>query len=935
MPGSSPANTTALAEQGFWYGDIVTYVQILLSGNSIQIFDEHSQQLVTLDNNQGWEFVAEWAVNNNFSYNKKYSRRHQAKNLLADIANRQELEKEAAKSFNSLRQIARTTPPPTTTITPTTNQLWKDQIKLLEAGILGKLSDSYATSRLLNQIGNPTLAMRVGNILAANPEILGIYERGRTAGGPTYMARVTERVHDLIVESDPLLEPLASTLMSDQNEYYLEEALGKAYNEAKRLSQNPSSPGLDIHVLQTAATDLRRLTQYGGGLTAISEVLHHIPPEYISKDVADIDIEFRKLILEAAGGTHVSGEELIEALVRKGTISQTAAERLAFLAPQLELVEIGLHNKLRHPKNIREKISYNLAASLGIDPSILWIKEGDLKQATTTLVPPGSSLELELQSLLGQQDVFQDRQKLQRLIQLNELHDRAAQFEVYHSARRRHSGVLIQDVLNKGLYQLNVIREPYEEIRRRIWAPIEKVDDFVRSPFRGAAEYWQGLIDGENKLFGKIGFVAEIKTKTGHVLKIPLLNLPGFVADQYRLFRLNLGTKTFEWSWKLAQKGGVWKIFKPISNYSWSFVQHGGDFREANSYFIRKGMGNFLDWGAQRFGFATFAKMKGQAGEVAFALGNKITGGLLGKATAYLASIGLSVEGIGLVIGAITIAIDLTKMVFGLVKKFFTDENFRNKILTWAPAIGLTLGSIGLFISGIPAALAFGFMTILGILEASLLSLAALFVSALVWASITIMSLFILYFGFLLPSTQIDPGTGYQQLVANIVCDTTSDTNNPAVAAVCIADYLIGCKLNPLTASLLQSSGWKCLLAQTALNSYAKDAIELSTSSQNTFQCVGMAAAYVGQAFNMYFPQINAKDYANNAPNGFKWTTSCKDGALFVDTGGTFGHIGVVVKCGPANIVCVDTNYGGPGVTRNQDTCRYDTSKIAGYLVKM
>ena len=285
----------------------------------------------------------------------------------------------------------------------------------------------------------------------------------------------------------------------------------------------------------------------------------------------------------------------------------------------------------------------------------------------------------------------------------------------------------------------------------------------------------------------------------------------------------------------ISQARRSFSPLKHVANYSFGFIQHGGDFRATNYYFGRKAMGNFLDWGSHTLFNKSFVAAKTAFGEGLLKVGNKITGGLLGKVTAYLTSLGLSVEGIGIVLTAALLAVDLVKTIGGFFKKFFKDENFRNKFLNWAPAIAIFFGGIGTFLAGIPAAVAFGLTGLIAFFGAALSGIALFFVQGFLWAGAVVVSTLLIFQVFKL-TTNLDAGSALQQVAVSLLCDNDSAgvevgteiksaSSSVASCANCLAKYLAECYGQSVTSSNV-SQGLSCLAAKAIAPKSSKRSVD-------------------------------------------------------------------------------------------------------------
>lgn len=953
-----------LAGQGFFKSTIREYLDLIRKHQPISVFHEQLNRYLELDYEEGWTFVKEWAINNNFSVNEKRSFKHQLAALEGDLSNKEKLESEAAASLNSLKTKAREdVPVQVKTTLPTSLQkaeaIQRAQIQALEKRLFDPMTTFYYNSPLLKDIGNADLRLKAAAVLAAHPQVIAHYDPRQATAGRNHLSRATNQLQLVLSRAIPELTPLYYSLRSDEMEAKTEKTLADAKTELAKIYPGHSKDQINLKELDSDLVHFSGFIRTGSTLTDLSELIASIPPSYLTQDIGGLDQTIRQIVVRAASGTHVPGNELLAQLVRENKLSPQAALQLQFLAPRLELAELNIRSELSGHNlldrtNTREKWSASLAASFGLNPATFWLKDKDLASATDRFLKEYgvASLEEAITKELATATT------LDKYNQLTILHDQSAQRRQYHQARSGNTFFFLQDTLNKLGYGLQVTKEPYNRASRRFWSSLDKIDDTIHYPQRKLADFWEDLVDGRRRILG-LKTVLEFKTKSGGLLRIPLLNLPGFVLDQLTIFRKNLALKVFEWSWKLGQKGGLFTPLKLVANYSFGFIQHDGDFRSTNFYFGRKAMGNFLDWGARQLKYKSFAAMKQWGAQGILKIGNKITGGLLGKTTAYLASLGLSVEGIGIFLTAAMLTIDVIKTIGGFFKKFFNDENFRNKFLNWAPAIGIFFGGLGTFLAGIPAAIAFGFSGLIAFLGTAISGIALFFIQGIIWVGAIVIGV-MLFFQIFNTTTYLDSGPALQQVIAIAICDQSklSISNATANVALCIAELADECPgVNPMTESAVKSQSWQCFVGGIVFKG-AVAQLEQSSSVKNStsapegnVQCVGLSAASAADGDGAFsVGQNNACSYATNVPSGYRYLPGCPDmqpGDHFImgvdncwsdkNPNGTVGHIGVVIEPGVGiGFSCVDANFSAPGQIRGPETgCVFANSQISGCLRKM
>lgn len=299
------------------------------------------------------------------------------------------------------------------------------------------------------------------------------------------------------------------------------------------------------------------------------------------------------------------------------------------------------------------------------------------------------------------------------------------------------------------------------------------------------------------------------------------------------------------------------------------------------------------------------------------------------KLSLYVADTLMSLSGVLSVVGVALIVKDVLEFLAGAIKWGW------NKLKELIPntdalAAGvITLAATGWamatgFIAGFFAPLVMGAIVPLGLMF------------AIAYGSIGYLQLM----NSTLKLTSIlDSGSG---VLVDIVCTLTGSTapsaaSNPQLSAgKCVYRLLTQFHLNPLNKN--NASGTNFAAFSKGLgNGAAADVAQQSAQSFGAFQCVGLdTVVSIMTGGSSDFHQ-NAKDMLANPPPGYRpvyGATSCSPGDLFVDTGGTWGHTGLFVAPAGAVIKCIDANSDGYGTVRDETTCNWPTSRIAGCLKK-
>lgn len=782
-----------LSRQKYNLSTISSYLVLLLDEQNIGVYDETSGQVITLSAEEGWKFIQEWAVDNNFSLSRRGSRKAKIEYLLADISNRQKLQDEAASSLGAILQQARETPPPPVNSAMSESlrkalDLQRDQINKLNSRLFDPLFRAYYTSPLLAHIKDDALRRRGALTLAGNPALAASYSGQKDSFGRVHSIASINHLHHLLRQTIPELEPFYQELRSDQLEHDAETTLQLAQNKLVEEYRGNSEVGLDQVRLNNDLELFRSIALSSATFTSLEQVINALPQTYLQGSHVEkqrLITDLRKIVIAASSGPHVSGEGLINQLVKEGKFDASLANQLrAFLAPQLEILEVAARTELIRSsvsdrRRNRELWTQGIAESLGLNASIFWLKEKDLQDSSD-----------HFKKLLNVPDLESGAAKalekgdLSTYQQLSFLIDRQHQYDLYRQYRGSSTLVLAQDLLSKFNYHYRIIKEPVDIANKRIWSQVNKIDDILHFPARAASDFWENLVDGK-LVVGKFSRNVPTVVRVGKT-RIHILDPMGTLFSLYGRAQKSLAVSTFKWSYGLAQRGVLPSIFRPISNYAFVFTQHDG-FRETNFYFGRKIAGNFLNWTSQKIWKKSWSAVKTGAKEALWKVGNKVTGGLLAKGAAYLASLGLSVEGIGIVTTIALVTWDLLKLAVSSIDRFFKDAKFRDKILNLIPiTVGVGATFIGI-VQGLPALIGLGILTLLGFFGTAFGSIAVIFAQAVLWAGGALV-LAIMFYHLFKISTQIDPGLRIQEMVNAYQCEAGDDSAKPPAGSVLFSD---------------------------------------------------------------------------------------------------------------------------------------------------
>jgi len=407
-------------------------------------------------------------------------------------------------------------------------------------------------------------------------------------------------------------------------------------------------------------------------------------------------------------------------------------------------------------------------------------------------------------------------------------------------------------------------------------------------------------------------------------IKIPIFRFAPWLFDQWHQFKQKTAIRWLK-NFRGTKSGwGKFAQFNLRHYLKGGSTLNGAFFSGSREIWSKRVAKPLLVWAGQHspavFKYATTSLAR-TGTRLLIKIGGKALAKIGIKAITALATAATAIGTVVSVISLVSLVFDLLKLAYDLVKNFFTNPEFRKKMLLGG-AIGSAFMALWNGIIFLPALSIIVLATLRNILLAGAIAL-----------GITAFGFFF-FKAFTTMPADIDPGPA--ELLVAIFCDSSSNNDPTANAAICIADILTKAGLNPLFAGSVNSSPWQQIVAQLASDTVK--AIAKSAIGQDWFQCVGLVAAAIAESGGGYWEPPNAKDLVNINPPGYDFVAgagSCQAGDIFVDTHGTWGHTGVVIDPNAgAFVTCVDANYSGPGAIRNQDSCRYPKSLIAGCLKK-
>ena len=661
----------------------------------------------------------------------------------------------------------------------------------------------------------------------------------------------------------------------------------------------------------------------------IPELLNMIAPTASAEDRQKLSRALQTTIIRSTGDYYASGETLLSHAFNLAGLPEAEAKHLSSLAPYLEEIRVTeLHNTVSgdiNENDPRIQNTRNLTGEIGVSAHIPWLTQNDLKAQTVVLQKKYGSEDLT--SALQHELTQGDKADFEKISSIKNLFSNIEQHNYYN--RTLESNVLynLRDKIGKTRGRFAAIAAPIDRFSQKIGKTVWAVDDFIHAPARYLADQWGKLEE-----------------------KIPILNPGKFIYDKFNGAQLWIAQRVLEWSDSLIGKDH-WAsgLLTHISDFSRGFISEGGSWRGANFVFVQKKWGDLLDWGAKKAKFESWQAVKAKIGgslwsgfsKMAPGLAEKLSAGSLGKLVTSLIAGELS-AGTTLLIqaGLMILGAGLTKIWHFITNKNGFRTNFINNLPIYLSAASAALVALPAAMLGGLVAFGSGLLALLGGALSALFT--TIFLPALITVGSIILSIFIIFQVFNI-TKDTDSDNGFNQLVASAICNqgaTSSDSStavSPAAsAAMCIVQTLQDCHASPLTSSLLSSGGWKCAIAALT-NPQVADAIYQSTSGNTYFQCVGFiaaVAAWIGKPIT----QINACLYVNNAPKGYRYLAGTNDvqvGDFFVIgssscSSASPGHVGVV--CGVAGnlIKACDANYGVSGGVRNDG--EFAKSQITGIM---
>ena len=919
------------------------FLALIQKNQFIEITIPGTKEPVKLKPQEAWLAVETWLrdTDSNLSFPEKGSVFFKAGKLMDSLESQQEIIRTAAAARIALQQTRGGSDNKPIVDSPISSSLQKalhDRKGFYQTyndHLLNPLSSKVADSPLLAYITDDFVRHQVASQIVANwPNFISSGERNET----TIIKEIDEMAQLITHTNTPQRNNLLHLIHSDAGEtnainlfntlqkevegYYQsknpnlskEQALAAGYQEAKKYSE-----------YALLGTTFNTVSQAIGGSSLVGSIT--------AQDKIILDRTLRQQIHAAAKSQHLSGQDIIMATIDsliKDDGTQGSSTRRAQLkqildpmASQIETSEIALRSQYLgnnfYSSGSRRLLATDfVAAAVGIDPFVPWIKEKDLKDIEEGLNSKYGRGDLS--SMLQDELAKGSAADTHKITELTAYLDKKGGYKLYLDARQDGSYSTAAELFSKTIANYQSIREPFDKFYDRAWKGIDKIDDIIHYPQRWIAEK---LDDIKSRIVVPIG-----------KYRVPVFGLGGFIADRWVDIQKRIALGIYKFSRKDARfRSSFWR---GVANYSKVFYWSDANFARTNFHFVEKGWGNLLNWGAKKAGLKSFAVAKRYVGQKLWSGFSKVAPGLAKKFAGTAVQKIITSLGFATISGGTSLIIQIGLAVIGAgLKKlvqFFRDSTYRNKVLNRLALVIPPVFSLQIFtaIGGAIAALVAG---VAGFIGTAFAAIAALFVQALMIAGIFLLS-FMLIFQIFKATVNLDSGVG--KFIVNVVCDESGNGNASVNAAACIAKVLSDCSLNPLTAGNSNTPTWQCVLASLLADDVTAE-LKRSATSYSVLQCVGLVAAVdIATGGSGGFP--NAKDMDSTHPGSYEFHSgvgSCRPGDFFVDKNGTWGHTGVFIELAGPYIKCIDANGGGPGVVRDANTCVWPSSNIAGCLHKI
>jgi len=671
---------------------------------------------------------------------------------------------------------------------------------------------------------------------------------------------------------------------------------------------------------------LHNLAAFSPSLSTVSYLINNIDIHATPAEKIRLIRNLKSQIIGSASTSHQTGDALLKAALKSAGFpvpEDINTSVYKSLIPYLEELEVKERHLLLGSElsdhDSRLLATKKLTEEIGVGLDTPWYTKNELDQITAKIAGDKSLQEaFDLEYSKG------DGANLLVLTELSDLMGKHRDYQIYHDSLSGNLWYKARDIWGLGVGNFQAVKQPLDRFAGKLWAGYDKIDDFIFSPIKKFDKWWEKQ--------------QELR---------PWLDPLKLVSTRWTNYQTNIAINLHAWAIGISTSSwfSTSGFAGHIADFTEGFTKYKGDWNQAGSFFIQRKWGNTLDWATKTFTkhkdfkglkvsiantvWNGFSKMAPElsAKMLSGALANTIKTFLLGELT-----LGATI--------AIQVGWEAIKAGFGTLVKFakgVLEGNTANLYGTIPLILGSVFLAINAVLGGIPAALVVSFKLLKVALKMMWdLFLALLALSALV--TICLVAFFTLvWYGLISPTFNIDSGAG--ELAINIACnlagsEAPSESSNPKLAAgKCVFQLLDGLGINPLNKGNAVGAAFTSFATALGNQAAAAEAAR-SATEYLAFQCVGFDVV-VSMMTGGGGTFTNAKDLDTIEPGGYDFVAgvgSCSPGDFFVDKNGTWGHTGLFVSVEGANIICLDANSDGHGLVRDEATCRWPTSRIAGCL---
>lgn len=905
------------------YSRLEYYLKQIASGRDVT-FETRSDQPFAVPAQEAWDIIRAWAQDEgNLPVGDRkdlFNLRSRATKLLDYLqTNVSGKTAEAAASYQLILDQAKNK------ITPTfpsqdpqdynhqkIYSLRRIQMDILQAGAIGKIYTNLEKSKILAgvPVGSRNYVLRM---FAAGSQNFR-YNPSNSMENFT-----PEKIHQLLLHT-PGIKDVNSIIRL----FYSNAAKEDIKNIVETIESSIHEYGEFKY--QKEMEMQRNLTTFSPSLSTVSYLVNNIDIHATPAEKIKLIRSLKSQIVGSASTSHRSGNDLLVAALKSAGFpvpEDINTSVYKSLIPYLEELEVKERHLLLGSElsdhDSRLLATKKLTEEIGVGLDTPWYTKKELDQVTAKIAGNKS-----LQEAFDLEFAKGDAANLLVLTELSDLMGKHRDYQIYHDAISGNLWYKARDLWSLGVGNFQAAKQPLDRFTGKLWAGYNKVDDILFSPVDKLGKWWEKQ--------------QELR---------PWLDPLKLVSDKWVGYQTGIAIKLHAWAVGVSTSSwfSTSGFAGHIADFTEGFIKHKGDWDRAGSFFIHRKWGNTLDWAAKTFTkhkdfkglevsiantlWNGFSKMAPElsAKMMAGALSNTIKTFLLGELT-----LGASI--------AIQVGWEAIKAGFGKLIEFakgVLDGNTANLYGTIPLVLGSIFLAINTVLGGIPAALVVSYKLLKVALKMMWdLFLALLALSALV--TISIIAFFTLvWYGIITPTFNIDSGAG--ELAINIACNLSgaeapSESSNPRLAAgKCIFQLLDGLGINPLNKGNAVGSAFASFAAALGNPTAAAEAAR-SATDYLAFQCVGFDVV-VSMMTGGGGSFTHAKLLDTIVPVGYKYVAgvgSCSPGDFFVDKNGDWGHTGLFVSVEGANIICLDANSDGKGLVRDEITCRWPTSRIAGCL---